>query len=76
MAAGCELTNHPLGVWAFADIFHISGFDFVAKCRLDRFSAFVVAVGPAMITDGTDVDKANLKRIGCLGGACRQRKNC
>ena len=71
MAAGCELTNHALCVRALTDVFDIGGFDFVAKCRLHRFSAFVVTVSPAVVTDsGTDVDKAYLKgSAACAGPA-------
>ena len=60
VAGGGELSDHALGVGAFAHVLDEGGRDLIAERRLEILAPDVVPVGPAVVADRADVDEAGL----------------
>ena len=67
MAGRRELADDAFGIGAFAHALDIGRFHLVSKGLLDRQTADVVAVGPAVVADRADIDEADLELVGGLG---------
>ena len=51
VAGGGELSDHALGIGAFAHVLDEAGRDLIAERRLEILAPDVVPVGPAVVAD-------------------------
>src|SRR3546814_6607646 len=61
---GRELADDAVGIRPLVHALHVGCFHLVAEMRLDRAAGHVVAVRPAEVADGADIDVADLQRVG------------
>ncbi len=57
-----HLRDRTLGIGTLRHAFLVDGFNLIAKSLFHVKAALIVLVGPAAVTDGTDIDKADLER--------------
>src|SRR3546814_13996116 len=62
--SGRELADDAVGIRPLVHALHVGCFHLVAEMRLDRAAGHVVAVRPAEVADGADIDVADLQRVG------------
>ena len=51
------------GIRAFGHVFHDGGRHLVTELLDHVLAALFVGIGPAVITDGAEIDKGNLQRV-------------
>src|SRR3546814_13011558 len=68
VARGRELADDAVGIRPLVHALHVGCFHLVAEMRLDRAAGHVVAVRPAEVADGADIDVADLRSEERRGG--------
>ncbi len=63
VAGAGELLDDALGVGALGHLLDEGGLDAVAELPLQRLSADIVLVGPAMVAHRADIDEADLQLL-------------
>ena len=63
-----QIANHALGIGTLGYVFHVTGFDGVAKLGLDRQTPLVVGKSPACVTHRAHIDPSRLDGLGRGGG--------
>ncbi|MGY4462318.1 hypothetical protein ACVWYI_006278 [Bradyrhizobium sp. LB13.1] len=68
VAGADELLDGPLGVGTFRHVFQIGGLNLVAELLHQRLACQLMLIGPAEVSDRTQIDEADLQLVG--GGGC------
>ena len=76
VALACHVAHHALGVSAFRHALDHRGFDLVTELFLNRLASQFVLESPATITNGADIDKANLELVNSRCLSCRSSSWC
>ena len=58
-----HVADNALGVCTFGYVFHVAGFNFVAKLLDQLLATLLVLVGPAVVANWADINEADFQRV-------------